>query len=140
MPKRPLRSQALRNVDKYIGQVIRAQRRARGLTQKQLGDKVNLTFQQIQKYESGADRVASARLLEIAVALDTSLLVFFPVTAADVDGGAGDDATTNAVSKPVDRPDTIKLVRAFNRVGGAKRRAMLIEIVEAMRSRLVKKR
>jgi transcriptional regulator with XRE-family HTH domain len=132
VPKRP-RSQALSSVDKYIGQRIRAQRLARGSTQKQLGEKVGVTFQQIQKYESGADRVASSMLLQIAIALDTSLLAFFPVTA---DGGAGDDATTtDDVSKLVDRPDTVKLLRAFKGVGGAKRRAMLIEVVEAMRSR-----
>jgi transcriptional regulator with XRE-family HTH domain len=127
------RTQALSDVDKYIGQHIRARRLVVGMTQKQLADKLNITFQQIQKYESGADRIASSRLWQIAVALGTSPAVFFPVTALVVDGVTSDDTATD-VANLVDRPDTIKLLRVFKRVGGAKRRAMLIEIVEALRN------
>jgi len=64
-------------VDTYIGARIRDQRSAAGLSQAALGDKVGVSFQQIQKYESGVNRVTAARLFEICEALDVSLASMF---------------------------------------------------------------
>jgi transcriptional regulator with XRE-family HTH domain len=130
---KPARSRINNDVDRYIGQRVRARRLVVGFTQKQLADEIGVTFQQIQKYESGADRISSSRLLQIAVALKTTPAYFFPVTAAVVDDGT--NATDDEMSKLVDRPDTIKLLRAFKSIVGAKRRADVIELVEALRRR-----
>jgi transcriptional regulator with XRE-family HTH domain len=67
--------------DHEIGAAIRRIRTIRGLSQTELGEKVGVTFQQIQKYERGANRVASSRLQRIAVALDVPVSTFFPEAA-----------------------------------------------------------
>lgn len=64
-------------VDAYIGARMRECRNAVGLTQTALGEKLGVTFQQIQKYESGVNRVTAARLFEICEALDVSLASIF---------------------------------------------------------------
>src|SRR4029077_21153148 len=63
--------------DVRIGNLIRAQRRSKALTQTELGKAVGISFQQIQKYENGVNRVPSARLAQIAKLLDVSLSDFF---------------------------------------------------------------
>jgi transcriptional regulator with XRE-family HTH domain len=72
--KSPRRSS---DVDKYIGARMREGRRAIGMTQQHLGEVLGVTFQQIQKYERGANRVSAARLFEICEALDVSLASMF---------------------------------------------------------------
>ena len=64
-------------VDQYIGARMREGRRAINMTQANLGEKLGITFQQIQKYESGRNRVSAARLFEICEALDVSLASMF---------------------------------------------------------------
>jgi transcriptional regulator with XRE-family HTH domain len=64
-------------VDKHIGARIRESRRALGMTQESLGELLGVTFQQIQKYEKGRNRVSAARLFEICEALDVSLASMF---------------------------------------------------------------
>jgi transcriptional regulator with XRE-family HTH domain len=64
-------------VDQYIGARMRESRRALSMTQESLGELLGVTFQQIQKYESGLNRVSAARLFEICEALDVSLVSMF---------------------------------------------------------------
>jgi transcriptional regulator with XRE-family HTH domain len=65
-------------VDTYVGKQIRAYRHAKGLTQQALADRVDVKFQQIQKYETGMNRVSASRLAEICVALNQPITAFFP--------------------------------------------------------------
>lgn len=74
------------HVDVHVGQKIRRRRWMTGMTQKQLGDAVGIKFQQIQKYETGANRVSASRLFEISQALDVSVAYFFDA----IDGGVTD--------------------------------------------------
>jgi transcriptional regulator with XRE-family HTH domain len=71
------RPRAVSAVDAYIGIRMRDRRRARGMTQQQLADLLKISFQQIQKYETGANRVSAARLFEICEAMDVSLASMF---------------------------------------------------------------
>jgi transcriptional regulator with XRE-family HTH domain len=64
-------------MEKLVGQMIRTQRLSKGLTQTQLGAKLGVSFQQIQKYENGANRVGSGRLFEIAEFLEVPVKAFF---------------------------------------------------------------
>jgi transcriptional regulator with XRE-family HTH domain len=64
-------------VDQYIGARMREGRRAINMTQANLGEKLGVTFQQIQKYEKGRNRVSAARLFEICEALEVSLASMF---------------------------------------------------------------
>ena len=65
------------SVDVYIGARMRDRRIALGLTQEDLGQKLGVSFQQVQKYENGSNRVSAARLFEICEALDLSLASMF---------------------------------------------------------------
>lgn len=64
-------------VDVYVGVRLRAVRRSASMSQEQLATVLGLTFQQIQKYETGANRISASKLYEAAVALNTSISVFF---------------------------------------------------------------
>jgi len=64
-------------VDEYIGARMRESRLALGMTQESLGELVGVTFQQVQKYEKGANRVSAARLFEICKALNVPLATMF---------------------------------------------------------------
>jgi transcriptional regulator with XRE-family HTH domain len=68
-------------VDRHVGASIRARRKALGLSQAELGRRVGITFQQIQKYERGTNRVSASTLYEIAEVLSTPVPDFFPSSA-----------------------------------------------------------
>jgi transcriptional regulator with XRE-family HTH domain len=74
-PKRSPRTPS--TVDAYIGARMRERRRALGITQESLGELLGVTFQQVQKYEKGANRVSAARLFAICEALEVSLASMF---------------------------------------------------------------
>lgn len=84
-PARPVLEMGHRSrnpsVDRHVGAVIRARRKALGLSQTELGSRVGLTFQQIQKYERGTNRVSASTLYEIAEVLATPVPDFFPSSA-----------------------------------------------------------
>lgn len=64
-------------VDRRLGERVRARRHAIGMSQEQLADLVGITFQQVQKYEMGFNRIAASRLLDIAAALETPVTYFY---------------------------------------------------------------
>ena len=72
-------------VDIHVGQKLRQRRWAKGMTQQQLGDRVGIRFQQIQKYETGTNRVSASRLWQIARAMDVPVSYFFDGLAGGVD-------------------------------------------------------
>lgn len=73
-------------MDRLIGQKIQIFRKAKGMSQGELGAPLGVTFQQVQKYESGANRVGSARLVEIARVLEVPILKFFGEKAKGENG------------------------------------------------------
>jgi transcriptional regulator with XRE-family HTH domain len=123
---------------RQIGQRVRARRLDVPMTQKQLADELGVTYQQVQRYESGADQMSTSRLNQIALVLEMSPGSFFPPP----NDGAGAGTNINGVvtvfddlSSLVNRPDTIQLLRAFANVRGKTRRAYVIEFVEIYASR-----
>ncbi|MCL4151298.1 UNVERIFIED_CONTAM: hypothetical protein GTU68_019457 [Idotea baltica] len=88
------------HVDVHVGQKIRRRRWMTGMTQKQLGDAVGIKFQQIQKYETGANRVSASRLFEISKALDVSVSYFFDTLEAGE--SAGIEVTDAEAVEPAD--------------------------------------
>ncbi|HAL07486.1 MAG TPA: XRE family transcriptional regulator [Brevundimonas sp.] len=70
-------------IDLHLGRRLRRRRRLLGLTQQQLGDRVGVRFQQIQKYECGANRLSAARLWELAEALETPVTYFYDGLSAE---------------------------------------------------------
>jgi len=80
-------------VDRHVGQRIRARRKMIGLSQSTLADALGLTFQQVQKYENGANRVSASKLYETARCLDVPVSYFFEGLPDPSDGGHGPVST-----------------------------------------------
>jgi len=114
MPKRPL------PVDALVGRNIRICRLQRGLTQTELGDHLGVTFQQIQKYENGANRVGASRLNQIAGALGVGLSTLFD--GSKTANREGPDLSGRAL---LAHPHALRLVQAFDMIPGKKRMAIL---------------
>lgn len=105
-------------VDTHVGSRIRLRRRMLGVTQQQLGETLGVTFQQLQKYEMGANRVSASRLWEIARALDVPVAFFFE----------GLDAAGRPASGGIDLladPEAMTLARRFRAIPEPQRRRLL---------------
>lgn len=108
-------------IDLFVGLRLRERRRLLGMPQQALGDEVGLTFQQVQKYESGINRISASRLWDFARALDVPVSFFFE-DVAPVLGAAAADAPPQ--SDPMSRGETIELVRYFSRIPSSVRRRL----------------
>lgn len=114
-------------VDTFVGKQIRARRMERGKSQTDLAEAIGVRFQQIQKYESGVNRVSASRLWAIADALETPVEYFFDGLSIS---GKADEATIHSTSNAGDTR-TISLVRDFQRLPEPQKRAVLA-IVRSM--------
>jgi transcriptional regulator with XRE-family HTH domain len=118
-------------VDVMVGKRIRLRRVQLGLSQTELGHKLGVTFQQIQKYENGTNRVSCSRLYETSVALDVPIAYFFV-----------DSANTSielAVAEQFDVPDLkdgIHLMTAFRQIPSGAIRKSFIAFVESLAGEL----
>ena len=118
-PKNP------RPVDVEVGRRIRMRRQALGMSQEKLGEALGITFQQIQKYEKGTNRVGASRLAAIATTLSVSPAYFFP------DAKEGEGPAPHPHTAILDLPETIALLDAFAALNIADRRraaAMLLAL------------
>ena len=106
-------------VDVYVGGRVRTRRLLLGMNQEELARALGLTFQQVQKYESGANRVSASRLWEIAAILRTPLAYFFPAKN-------GEDQAGNY---PQD-PEGIELVRLYYQIADSGMRQQLFDTVK----------
>lgn len=108
-------------VDVHVGKRIRQRRWLVGMTQQQLAESVGIKFQQIQKYETGANRVSASRLWDIADALEVDVAFFFEGLKAD----ASDEKTADAV--PADMmgdKEAMDLVRSYYAIPENQRRRL----------------
>jgi len=106
-----------------------------GFSQQKLGTALGLTFQQIQKYERGANRIGSSRLYRLSRILDVEVAYFFENLPSDVKRGAkglAEAAGKNFQSDQLSRRETLELVRAYYRIGDAKVRKRIFELVKAV--------
>ncbi|MBF0251541.1 MAG: helix-turn-helix transcriptional regulator [Alphaproteobacteria bacterium] len=123
-------------IDAHVGGRIRARRGLLGMSQKDLGEKVNLTFQQIQKYERGANRIGSGRLYEFSRILGVPISYFFEEMTADLqkyaESGAKKGKALPARSPDaeiLDRRETLELIRAFYQVEDPMVRQRFLELM-----------
>ena len=110
-------------VDVHVGKRVRHRRWMVGMTQQQLGDIVGIKFQQIQKYETGMNRISASRLWDIAQALDVSISFFF-------EGFDSDESVDAPATAEVQRGDlladkeALELVRSYYAIPEAQRRRL----------------
>jgi transcriptional regulator with XRE-family HTH domain len=111
------------DIDLHLGKRLRRRRRLLGLTQQQLAAAVGVRFQQIQKYECGANRISAARLWGLAEALEVPVGYFYDGLAASPRAEAtGERAEGGEV---LARKETLDLVRAYYQLGERPRRRLL---------------
>lgn len=118
--------------DKYVGSRVRMRRQALGKSQAWLADAVNLTFQQIQKYEKGTNRIGSSRLQQFSNLLDVSTSYFFedaPGALSRNKANAGSSSTTY-LSKFIASEDGLTLMKAFMAIKDKKLRRGIAKLVE----------
>lgn len=114
-------------VDLHIGQRVRHRRWLLGMTQQQLAQAVGIRFQQIQKYESGANRISASRLWDLARALEMPVSFFFEGLAPAKDGDAIDAAGEGMMQNK----ETMDLIRAYYGLDEGPRRRLL-ELAKAL--------
>ena len=116
-------------IDVEVGRRIRLQRTSRGISQADLGKKIGVTFQQVQKYEKGANRVGASRLTRIAKVLGVPVSTFFggPETAAE--GGAATEASRLDLEYLV-VPGALRLLRAYGKIRESVLRRTIVMFVE----------
>jgi transcriptional regulator with XRE-family HTH domain len=117
--------------DLHVGKRLRRRRRLLGLTQQQLAESIGIRFQQIQKYECGANRVTASRLYELAVALNVPVNYFFEglQAAAAPAGASAPGAPANdrdlIAADVLSQKETLELIRAYYKLGERPRRRLL---------------
>src|SRR5579862_7055757 len=123
-------------VDVQVGSRVRLRRNMLGLSQEKLGEAIGLTFQQVQKYERGANRIGASRLHELSRVLDVPVSFFFddvdPVRAPAIPGGFAEPPAEGFESDPLRKRETIELVEAYYAIEDAAVRRRLFELARTL--------
>jgi transcriptional regulator with XRE-family HTH domain len=111
-----------------LGRRIRARRLECGLSQTQLGKRLGVSFQQVQKYEVGANSVSSGRLEQISDLFEVPITFFYDSNGVKRTGRGG--VTETALFDLLQRPDTLRVAKAFNRLPSRDLRRGLVRLIE----------
>jgi transcriptional regulator with XRE-family HTH domain len=121
-------------IDKHVGRQLRWRRNQLNLSQEALAERLGVTFQQVQKYERGANRVSAGRLYELARALDTTITYFFSgaevVDQALTRAGVAEEAEDGDFAGPIDT-DSVDLVIAFRSIADPRVRKNILALVKS---------
>ncbi len=122
-------------VDIHVGNRVRQRRTLMGLSQERLAAALDLTFQQVQKYERGANRIGAGRLYQLARALDVPVTYFFD----DFDDGdsaqasaVSEDASASYQADPMTQRETLLLVRAYYAILDPAVRRRMLDLMRSM--------
>jgi transcriptional regulator with XRE-family HTH domain len=124
----PMNKKVPNPTDKYVGSRVRMRRLMLSMSQQKLGDALGLTFQQVQKYEKGTNRIGASRLQHIAQILQVDVPFFF-------DGAPGANVKTNGAPSPqyvsdfLATSDGLALARAYTRIKDPKLRRCIADVV-----------
>jgi transcriptional regulator with XRE-family HTH domain len=126
-------------VDKYVGSRVRMRRIMLGMSQEKLGEALGLTFQQIQKYEKGTNRVGASRIKQISEILQVPVSFLFEGGPAGITSGEGfsEDASPSYISDFLATSEGLALTRAFTSIGDSKLRRSIVDLVEQIAAREV---
>ena len=128
-------------VDVHVGQRLRVRRSLLGLSQEKLADSIGLTFQQIQKYERGMNRISAGRLYQFSKILDVPIAYFYDQFAGKSRftaalGMADNDQEEFTVGDLMQSKETIDLIRAYYSIENPEIRKDIMKFVRAMGSRM----
>ena len=120
-------------IDKHVGSRVRMRRMMLSMSQEKLGDALGLTFQQVQKYEKGTNRIGASRLQQISNILQVPVAFFFE-GAPDLTGGrapgAKDAPSPTYVADFLATSDGLALTKAFMRIPDPKLRRRIVDLVQ----------
>lgn len=126
-------------MDIHVGSRVRLRRMVIGMSQEKLGEKMSLTFQQIQKYEKGTNRIGASRLYQLAQILDVPVQFFFEDAPLGVGnrgampaGGFAESKTEAFLLDFLNSRDGLELNRAFVKITDPKVRKRVVELVRAL--------
>ena len=133
-------------IDVHVGSRIRLRRTLLGMSQERLGESLGLTFQQVQKYERGVNRVGASRLFDLSRVLDVPISFFFDdmpesslQQAASVGGGLSgrrsmgfSDQQDGFGDDTLHRRETLELVRAYYRITDPNQRKSVFNLIKSM--------
>lgn len=125
-------------VDKHVGSRVRMRRILIGMSQEKLGESLGLTFQQVQKYEKGTNRIGASRLQQISQILGVPVEFFFdgaPTAESGISGPSGgfsDSAETRYVADFLSTSEGVQLTRAFVKIRDPKLRRKIVELVTTL--------
>lgn len=120
-------------IDIHVGGRIRLRRNMLGMSQERLGESLGITFQQIQKYEKGTNRVGASRLQAIASILEVPVAFFFEdAPGGGVSPGLSEENSTTYVVDFLSSTEGLQLNRAFVRIADPKVRRKIIDLVRTL--------
>ena len=122
-------------IDVHVGSRVRVRRTLLGMSQGKLGAALGLTFQQIQKYEKGANRIGSSRLYRLSRILDVPVAFFFDELPGDVSAeaeGLADSGQESFEPDRLARQETLQLVRAYYGISDSRLRKRIFELVKSI--------
>jgi len=125
-------------VDIHVGGRVRLRRTLMGLSQEKLGEAVGLTFQQIQKYERGANRIGASRMFDLSKVLDVPVSFFFDDMSEEIKKretepvGFHEQKQVELEKDPLTRRETLELVRAYYRIETTAVRKRIFELVKSL--------
>jgi len=118
-------------IDKHVGSRVRMRRMMLSMSQEKLGDALGLTFQQVQKYEKGTNRIGASRLQQIAHILQVPVSFFFEGAPHSAGHGGMNEAPSPAyVTDFLATSDGLSLTKAFMRIKSSKLRRRIVDLVE----------
>ena len=122
-------------VDTHVGSRVRLRRMLLGMSQERLGNAMGLTFQQVQKYEKGVNRIGASRLFHISRILDVPVQFFFE-EAPQLDGlavtGMAEPESETFILEFLNSREGLELNRAFVKIGDPKVRKSVVDLVRAL--------
>jgi transcriptional regulator with XRE-family HTH domain len=122
------------HIDMEVGQRIRIYRKTRGLSQTALADQLGVTFQQVQKYENGRNRIGAGRLTRIARVLDVPVATLLGVSDT-TKIKSGKRGTDSSPLKLLTIPGALRLLRSYERINDGKIRRSIIDLVQNIATR-----
>jgi transcriptional regulator with XRE-family HTH domain len=125
---------ATNSVDKHVGSRVRMRRQMLAMSQEKLGNALGLTFQQVQKYEKGMNRIGASRLQQIGEILQVPVSFFFEDTTVSASAPHEPDYFQAQIEEFVSSPEGLRLIAAFERIKSAALRREIVSFVKTIGS------
>ncbi|WP_062014644.1 helix-turn-helix domain-containing protein [Aureimonas sp. AU4] len=120
-------------IDVHVGARVRLRRTMTGMSQEKLGEHLGITFQQIQKYEKGTNRIGASRLQKIAEVLNASVSYFFEGAPGEEDKAVGlREPNADYIVDMLSTSEGMQLTRAFSRIRNPKIRRRLLDLIRSL--------